>query len=123
MRTKQNKPISFGSQSHAITVPPTRSEKASGRRMLVNNPFSIHAKKIGPHDSYNPLASLDPKSDSFTADCDSLVHTIMADTDKEPQWAESARKLWSGAIQFIRQSEKPEEQNFDTAGTPLGLNP
>src|ERR1017187_9736792 len=85
-----------------------------GKRVIILNPFKIWPDCIGPgaerlkglenlcdfNGSYNPMATLDPLSDSFVPDAEGLGHGIVYQQDKADHWNESARDLITGLIMW-----------------------
>jgi type IV secretion system protein VirD4 len=75
------------------------------QRVFVLNPFNILPDNLGclTHAGYNPLGMLNPKADSFGADCDSLAEAIVFHEggDAGSHWTDSARQLVSGVIMML----------------------
>src|ERR1022692_3981036 len=85
-----------------------------GERVIILNPFKIWPDCIGPgaerfrgleklcdfNATYNPMATLDPSSDSFVPDAEGLGHGIVYQQDKADHWNESARDLITGLIMW-----------------------
>jgi type IV secretion system protein VirD4 len=79
-----------------------------GQDVCVLNPFNILPDYIGrfPHAQYDPVASqVDPKSDTFAADADTLYEGIMPLGGPETHWVHSARAMGSGVTMAQRELE------------------
>ena len=99
-------------QLAAVTGP---WRKKMGQRVFVLNPFKILSDYLGGliHAGFNPLAVLDPNSESFGADCDSLAEAIVyAEGESERFFVDSARQLISGVIAMIVAYAAPESRNL-----------
>jgi type IV secretion system protein VirD4 len=82
-----------------------------GQRVVILNPFGILPQDLGRSAKFNPMASLDPGSDGFGADCDSLADAIVyhegGHSDNASHFTDSARQLLSGMIMYLA-SNLPE---------------
>jgi type IV secretion system protein VirD4 len=77
----------------------TRKQREKFGRVLVLNPFNILPDELGPSVRYNPMATLDPDSIGFGADCDAMAEAIVTyDGKGESHWPESAQILISGIV-------------------------
>ena len=90
--------------------------KACGRPVYVLNPFGIlrgHMKGL-KQARFNPMASLDPKSPSFHADCDKLADAICYEEGQgsDSHWIISARLLISGVIAALAKYGAEGEKNL-----------
>lgn len=99
-----------------------------GKRVIMLNPFSIWPECIGPgaerfrgleklcdlSGAYNPMATLDPKSDSFVPDAEGLAQAIVYSetNNREEHWTESARDLVCGLIMYAAVYGSPAEKNI-----------
>lgn len=61
-------------QLAAVTGP---QRARMGHRVVVLNPFNILPREIGKSARFNPMAALDPSSDTFSADCDNIADSIV----------------------------------------------
>jgi type IV secretion system protein VirD4 len=90
--------------------------KASGRAVYVLNPYGILLDRMKglTQATFNPMSSLDPKSGSFHADCDSLTDAICDDEVLGPDshWIESAKQLISGVIAALKKYGAAADQNL-----------
>ncbi|HTB11113.1 MAG TPA: type IV secretory system conjugative DNA transfer family protein [Bryobacteraceae bacterium] len=75
-----------------------------GQEVVVLNPFNIEqeALKDFTHAQYCPVTGLDPKSDTFAADADSLAEGLLPYTGHDKHWIDSARPLVAGVIMYLR---------------------
>lgn len=110
-------------QLAAITGP----ERARmGQRVIILNPFKILPGDLGPdgpehfgrlneedkarvtfNAKFNPMAALDPASDSFGVDCDNIADSIVTHepgATGETHWSDSARGLVAGLIGYLASS-------------------
>lgn len=85
----------------------------------VLNPFKILPDYIGKihHATYDPVQSkLDPKSDNFAADADTLMEGLMPyGQTQDYHWIDSARQLGSGIAMYLREVQaftRSEEKVF-----------
>ena len=90
--------------------------KACGRDVYVVNPFGILLDRMKglKQATFNPMASLDPKSRSFHADCDKLADAICLEEGhtSDPHWITSAGILISGVIAALARHGTPVEKTF-----------
>ena len=98
-------------QLAAVTGP---QAARAGKRVVILNPFSIWPECIGPDaarfrglekqcdfiGAYNPLATLNPASDSFVPDAEGLGQAIVYQEREGEHWTDSARDLVSGLIMY-----------------------
>lgn len=100
-------------QLAAVTAPYRAS---IGQRVFVLNPFKILAPCFaGLLDAgFNPLTVLNPKADSFGADCDSLAEAIVfhESGSEGSHWTDSARQLVSGVIMTLAAYCRKEKRNL-----------
>jgi len=82
----------------AITA---RARREMGHDVFCLNPFGLHTGdpwKLPQH-GFNPLAALDPESDNFVADMESLCSALVQhDGNEAAHWADGARSLLGGLI-------------------------
>jgi len=106
-------------QLAAVTGP----ERARmGQRVKILNPFNIlpdvlapgtphHFQGLEDHVTFgakfNPMAALDPGSDTFGADCDNIADSIVTHDggDRENHWSDSARGLVAALIGHLAANE------------------
>jgi type IV secretion system protein VirD4 len=82
----------------------TKRQRAKFGPVFVLNPFNILPDRLGNQSPdrkepacYNPEDLLDPASDAFTADSDTIAEAIVTHDGKgESHWPDSARQLVSG---------------------------
>ena len=83
--------------------------------VIVVNPFGLWLKQFAGLilAKFNPVASLEPSSDSFGADADKQAEGLIwqdgADTN---HWTESARQLVSGAIMTLAKHGEAADKNL-----------
>ena len=110
-------------QLAAVTGP----ERARmGQRVKILNPFKIlpevlgpdgpeHFGRLNPEDKsrvtfdakFNPMATLDPASESFGVDCDNIADSVVTHepgATGETHWSDSARGLVAGLIGYLASS-------------------
>lgn len=67
------------------------------QRVVLINPFNMFADALPMAeqltDGFNPLADLDPTSDTFTASIDALAAAIIVQEGNDPHWPNRARDL------------------------------
>ena len=101
-------------QLAAVTGP--HRAKHLRQNVFVLNPFNILPDCLGslPHAGFNPLAVLDPKADSFGADCDSLAEAVVFHEggSEGSHWTDSARALVSGVIMALAAHCPREKRNL-----------
>lgn len=71
-----------------------------GHKVVVINPFNVLPGILPPPSSFNPMAGLDPDSDTFSADIGALAGAIILATGGDAHWTDSARNLLAGLIGF-----------------------
>jgi type IV secretion system protein VirD4 len=81
-------------ESWAVTSP---QRKRMGHRVVTINPFNMFGTMLGLDgklsDGFNPLAKLDPKSDSFVTDIDALAAAMIVQEGNDPHFPNRARDL------------------------------
>jgi type IV secretion system protein VirD4 len=86
------------------------------QNVVILNPFNVWPDYIGalPHSGFNPLVSLDPKSEAFGVDCDSLAEGIVVEKpgERESHFPDSAQQAVSGVIMAVARSAPPEKRNL-----------
>lgn len=118
--------IDIKGQLCSLTAP----ERARmGQRVIILNPFKIWPEYIGPDAKqfakirdrcvfdarFNPMATLEPESESFGSDCDSLADAIVwqeAGTDAS-HFTDSARQLVSGVVMQIAATMRPDKKTLN----------
>jgi type IV secretion system protein VirD4 len=98
-----------------LTAVTARQRQRLGHKVLVLNPFNIWPSFIGhlPHVTFNPLAVLDPASDSFATDCDGIAEAIVLREgvgSEGKYWTDSARQLVSGACMYLVSGPFPAQR-------------
>jgi type IV secretion system protein VirD4 len=95
-----------------LTAVTARQRQKLGQKVVVLNPFNIWPDYIGklPHTTFNPLAVLDPASDSFATDCDGIAEAIVLREGAGSSgkfWTDSARHLVSGGCMYLASGPFP----------------
>jgi type IV secretion system protein VirD4 len=87
-----------------------------GHKVIILNPFRILEGQLpGETATFNPMDALDPKSESFGTDCDSLADGIVKiESGRDAHWSESAHELISGVMMQLAANFLPVERNFVT---------
>jgi type IV secretion system protein VirD4 len=74
-------------------------------RVVVINPFGVLADRKGYGDlastGFNPLARLDPDSDSFNAEAGLIAEALVLTEAKDPHWTQSARALLAALVMYV----------------------
>ena len=97
-----------------------------GKRVIMLNPFNIWPDCIGAKaerfkgfeklcdfsGAYNPLATLDPKSDSFVPDAEAFAQAIVYQEHEADHWTDSARDLVTGLILYAAVHGEKAEKNL-----------
>ena len=87
--------------------------------IVVVNAFNVEPDYIGhlPHCGFNPLDTLDPRSDAFGVDCDAQAESIVQIDAQESQkhFPESGQMLVSGVIMGIVKYAPPGKKTLVTA--------
>lgn len=96
-------------QMAAVTA---RRRRELGQQVFILNPFNILADRLGPSAKFNPLAALDPESESFGADCDNIADALVWNTGGDSHWTDSARELVSGLVMYLAAHEGKESRNL-----------
>jgi type IV secretion system protein VirD4 len=115
-------------QLAAVTGP---QRARMGQQVKILNPFKIlpdvlsadspdHFRGIPDVDDlvtfdgkFNPMAALDPASESFGADCDNIADSIVThESGRESHWADSARSLVAGLIMKLAETGNPKIANL-----------
>jgi type IV secretion system protein VirD4 len=90
-------------------------QKRLKQNVIILNPFNEWPDYIGdvPHSGFNPLVNLDPKSESFGVDCDSLAEGFVIEKpgDRDSHWMQSARQTVSGVVMAVCDAP-PEKRNL-----------
>lgn len=80
----------------------TKKQREKLGRVFVLNPFNILPEYLGPSDSYNPMATLDPNADEFDTECATLADAIVVhEGSGEKHWSDSARLLITGVMMHL----------------------
>ncbi len=108
-------------QLAAVTA---RARAKHGNKVVVLNPFGMHAGRIPASTGFNPMAFLMPGHISFGADCDSLAGAIVVEAgSNDRHFAESAEHLISGVIMYFAKYGKPEERNLVSVRAAIASPP
>lgn len=78
-----------------------RKRKDFGR-VVILNPFGVHADRLPPSVGFNPLALLDPAADDFPDRAKGLSEAIIKVEGNDPHWSTSAQQLVAALIMFVR---------------------
>jgi type IV secretion system protein VirD4 len=83
-----------------------------GHKVVVIDPFGVMPKNYPDlyrdcsflqSNGFNPVARLDPKSESFADDAMALAEALIrVDSKQEPHWSESAQDLVAAILMYIR---------------------
>jgi type IV secretion system protein VirD4 len=98
----------------------TKRQRSQFGKVLVLNPFNILAQALGNQGGpsgtparFNPMDMLDPESDAFEADCDTLAQGIVKEESGDnAHFSDSARQLVSAAIMHLKTYYPPPQQNL-----------
>ncbi|NCB75090.1 MAG: hypothetical protein EOM51_10165 [Clostridia bacterium] len=120
-------------QGSALVVDPkgenawitARHRRRMGQKVYILDPWGEvnrrYGEKAGEFEKiacYNPLAFLDPESDSYEDDVTYIVDALIIKSPKEePHWADSARDLVAGLIDYTIRTERKKEEG--AASLPL----
>lgn len=75
---------------------------ALGQKVCILDPFNITPERLTPYRaSFNPLALLDPQSDTIVEDAGLIADALVVAEGKDPHWDESARTLIEGVLLYI----------------------
>lgn len=96
-------------QMAAVTA---RARRELGQEVFILNPFDILPDILGKSARFNPLATLDPKSNSFGVDCDNIADALIWNTGGDSHWTDSAKELISGLIMYFVAYELPGACNI-----------
>ena len=116
-------------QLAAVTGP---QRARMGQRVIILNPFKILPDVLAPDSPYhfrgipnvdelvtfdgkfNPMAALDPDSESFGVDCDNIADSIVTKDQgaRDSHWSDSARSLVAGLIMRFAETGPPEIANL-----------
>lgn len=104
-------------QAAAVTE---RARREMGHKVFIVNPFGLHGL---PRHRFNPLAALDPDSDSFDSDVSLLVNGIVDSSGDDKFWSASARNLFTWLIMYtvIYEGEKTLSTVRDLLSLPPAL--
>lgn len=109
-------------QMAAVTGP---QRARMGQRVIILNPFHILPDALAPDSPehfvglqnvvfdarFNPMAGLDPSSETFGADCDNIADSIVLhDGGRDDHWNDSARLLISGLVGHLAANELDESK-------------
>ena len=97
-----------------------QARNSGGREAYNLNPFDLFSGSLGPTVGHNPMASLDPDSLSYGADCDGIADGCILPTGGDAHWPDGAHMLVSGLIMYLRKFGAPEEQNLVTVADTIG---
>lgn len=88
-------------QQAAVTA--RRRREWFGQKVIVLNPFGLHGGEPWklPRHKFNPLAALDPASDSFVADVSRLASAMIEADGGQSHWTDSAHDLFSWLIMWV----------------------
>ena len=107
-------------QIAAVTA---RQRRTDGRRVFCLNPFGLFTDRLGAPVPYNPMSTLDFKSPSYGADCDSLAQAVIWPTGSDTHWTDSAQQLVSGLVMHFAKYGKPGMSNLVTVRGVIGGPP
>ena len=90
--------------------------KQQGHEIVIFNPYGLWAeefKKRGFHtfQTFNPLLNLDPNSDRFIGDVDTLADALIYNTGGDSHWSEGAKGLVALLIMYLV-TEESETATF-----------
>lgn len=89
----------------------TKKQREKLGRVFVLNPFNILPDELGPSNTYNPMAALDPQSDEFDAECATIADAIVVhEGGGEKHWSDSARLLITGMMMHLVSQPFPEDE-------------
>src|SRR5205085_7802463 len=87
----------------------TKDHRATFGPTFILNPYDALVEELGPSARYNPMATLDPNSKAFDADCDALAEAIVVHKGTgEEHWSDAARDLVSGLIMYLVETRRAE---------------
>jgi type IV secretion system protein VirD4 len=90
-----------------------RRRREMGQTVIVLDPFAARREGLG---ALNPLDTLDPASEDFTADCLAMARTITGGVEslKDPFWDRHAEALIAGLIAYIVEYLPAEHRHLGT---------
>ncbi len=84
---------------------------ALGQKVCILDPFNITPARLGRYrTSFNPLALLDPASETIIEDAGLISDALVVAGGKDPHWDESARALIEGLLLHIATDPAFENQ-------------
>lgn len=87
-----------------------RARREKGQKVVILDPFGEN--KQHPTNAFNPLAELDPASDTVKDDAGLIADALIVGNERDPHWTDSARILVKGLILYaltLDEVEQPRE--------------
>lgn len=91
----------------------TRAHRERLGKVIVLNPLRNELPfDLGPSANYNPMAHLDPSSDSFGPDCEAIADSIVVRDETNSHFSDSAQILITGLMMHLAAHRPTEDRNL-----------
>ncbi len=89
-----------------LTRVTARARKEKGQPCYVLDPFGENGRY--PSNSYDPLAELDPDSETLADDAGLIADALIIGNQKDPHWTDNARRILKAIILFVVHVHDPD---------------